>query len=283
MDQQPSALVTGASTGIGYELSKVLIQKGYLVFGSVRTVADANRLSKDFGQNFVPLQFDVTDYAAIEKSVDLVKAKLGKNKLSLLINNAGVAVFGPLAHLGMEDFKKQFEINVFGPQKITQVYLPLLGMDQTLVGLPGKIINISSVAGKRGLPFLGPYAASKHALEGWSQSLRRELLPFGIDVIVIGPGTIKTPIWDKAEDQGMQQFDNTTYKQSLKQFGDFAISAGKTGLEVSAIGDLLIKILQTKKPQTRYAIVPNPIYNQVLPAILPPRVLDRLIAKKFGL
>jgi NAD(P)-dependent dehydrogenase (short-subunit alcohol dehydrogenase family) len=161
--------------------------------------------------------------------------------------------------------------------------LPLLGLDKTLIGKSSKIINISSVAGKRGLPFLGPYAASKHAMEGWSESLRRELMPFGIDVIVIGPGTIKTPIWDKAEAQGMDEFQHTPYKDSLQKFGDFAIAAGNTGLDVSVIGDLMVRILESKKPKTRYAVLPKPFINKFLPAILPTRVLDRLIAKKFGL
>jgi NAD(P)-dependent dehydrogenase (short-subunit alcohol dehydrogenase family) len=278
-----TALITGCSTGIGYWIAKDLIKAKCKVFGSVRKEQDGKALQKDLGPDFFPLIFDVTDEAAIERAYQVVKTELKNSKLSLLVNNAGIAVHGPLAHLPMSEFKAQFEVNVFGPQKITQTFLPLLGMDASLQGAPGKIINISSIAGKRGLPFLGPYAASKHALEGWSESLRRELALFGIQVVIVGPGSIRTPIWDKAEQQGGQEYESTAYAQALKKFGEFAIASGKSGLDPQKVSMLVVKIFNSPRPKTRYAIVPSPILNQFLPWILPTKALDHLIAKKFNL
>ncbi|MBA4210573.1 MAG: oxidoreductase, partial [Parvibaculum sp.] len=195
-----SVVVTGVSTGIGNAAARVLAKKGFRVFGSVRKEADAAALKKDLGESFVPLVFDVTDEAGVARAAAEVRAALGGEKLAGLVNNAGIAVSGPLIDLDPDEFRKQMEVNVTGPFLVTQAFAPLLGTDRALKGEPGRIVNISSVAGIRAMPFLGPYAASKFALEGFSEALRRELMMFGIDVVVIGPGPVKTAIWDKAEE-----------------------------------------------------------------------------------
>ena len=193
-----SVVVTGSSTGIGWGTAKVLIAHGFRVFGSVRKTADAERLAAEFGDRFVPLLFDVTDQAAVKAAAAQVRAALAGEKLAGLVNNAGVAVAGPLLELPIEEFRHQIDVNLTGVVIATQAFTPLVGTDRTLKGDPGRIVNISSVGGKNAVPFLAPYAASKFALEGLSESLRRELLPFGIDVIIVAPCAVATPIWNKA-------------------------------------------------------------------------------------
>jgi NAD(P)-dependent dehydrogenase (short-subunit alcohol dehydrogenase family) len=173
--------VTGVSTGIGWGITKILIQQGFRVFGSVRKTQDAERLSKEFGEKFVPLRFDVTDEAGVQAAARRVREQINGETLFGLVNNAGIAVSAPLIHQSTDDFRHQIEVNLVSVLIVTKAFLPLLGSDRSLRGNPGRIINISSVGGKVGGPFLGAYAASKHGLEGFSESLRRELMLYGID------------------------------------------------------------------------------------------------------
>src|ERR1700710_2550746 len=171
-----SIVVTGSATGIGWGIAKVLIQKGFRVFGSVRKAADGERLAKEFGQNFVPVLFDVTDEAAVAKAADQVAAALNGETLAGLVNNAGIAVAGPLLYLKLDEFRQQIAVNLTGQLIVTQAFAPLLGVDRSRKGAPGRIVMISSVGGKNANPFLGPYNASKFGLEGMSEALRRELM-----------------------------------------------------------------------------------------------------------
>src|SRR5262249_47315029 len=174
---------------------KVLIASGFHVFGSLRKQTDADRLSKEFGANFTPLIFDVTDEAAVAAGARQVEAALGGETLFGLVNNAGIAVPGPLLYTKIDDFKQQIEVNLTGQLIVSQALAPLLGADRSRKGVPGRIVMISSVGGKNASPFVGPYNASKFALEGMSESLRRELMLFGIDVVIVAPGAVATPIW----------------------------------------------------------------------------------------
>ena len=275
-------VVTGVSTGIGWAITKTLTQHGLHVFGSVRKAADAERLSAEFGASFTPLLFDVTDETAVHESANLVRQKLNGQTLFGLVNNAGVAVPGPLLHLPIAELRKQMDINVTGQVIVTQAFAPLLGADRSLQGKPGRIVNISSVAGKMAMPFVGPYAMSKHALEAFSESLRRELMLYGIDVIIIGPGAIVTPIWDKAQELDITPFLQTDYGKVLGKFRDFMVQRGKAGLPVEQMGELVWHVLTTSKPKVRYAIVPQKFKNWTLARLLPKRMFDNLIAKQLG-
>ena len=175
-----SVVITGASTGIGHACAKYLLDKGYRVFGSVRKQDDADRLRGAFGANFTPLLFDVTDEAAVLAAAREVRAALNGETLAGLVNNAGIAVTGPVLELPVDQFRRQMDVNVTGPVISTQAFGPLLGADPSLKGPKGRIVMISSVAGKNGNPLTAPYCASKHAVEGLSESLRRELMLFGI-------------------------------------------------------------------------------------------------------
>lgn len=275
-------VVTGVSTGIGWAITKTLTQHGYHVFGSVRKQADADRLMQEFGASFTPLLFDVTDEAAVHEAAKLVRQKLNGQTLFGLVNNAGVAVPGPLLHLPIAELRNQLEINVIGQAIVTQAFAPLLGADRSLQGKPGRIVNISSVAGKMAMPFVGPYAMSKHALEAFSESLRRELMLYGIDVIIIGPGSIVTPIWDKAQELDITPFLQTDYGKVLGKFREFMVSRGQAGLPVETMGELTLHVLTTPKPKVRYTIVANKLKNWTIPRLLPKRMFDNLIAKQLG-
>jgi NAD(P)-dependent dehydrogenase (short-subunit alcohol dehydrogenase family) len=276
-----SVVVTGVSTGIGFGTARVLIGAGYRVFGSVRRTADANRVAAELGPNFTPLLFDVTDEAAVAAGGRAVRAALDGERLAGLVNNAGVVVPGPLLELSIEEFRRQIEVNLVAQLGVTQAFAPLLGTDASLHGPPGRIVMISSVAGKNASPFVGPYAASKHGLEGLSGSLRRELMVFGIDVIVIGPGAIKTAIWDKADAVDLSRYQNTPYYDALNRVRGFVADMAKTGLPVEKVGELVLKALTHRRPRARYTIVPDRLANFIT-RMLPVRMVDREIARRLG-
>ncbi|HEX2593146.1 MAG TPA: SDR family NAD(P)-dependent oxidoreductase [Rhizomicrobium sp.] len=277
-----SVVVTGASTGIGWGCVKVLIAGGFRVFGSVRKQADADRLSKEFGANVVPVIFDVTDEAAVLAGARQVEAALGGETLFGLVNNAGIAVPGPLLYTKIDDFKYQIEVNLTGQLIVTQAFAPLLGADRSRKGAPGRIVMISSVGGKNASPFVGPYNASKFALEGMSESLRRELMLFGIDVIIVAPGAVATPIWDKADAVDVSQFANTPYATALDKVKDYMISNGKKGLTPEKLGEVVKTALTVSKPKTRYTVTPEPFQNWMVNT-LPKRIVDGIIARQVGL
>ncbi len=276
-------VVTGASSGIGRGCVDVLIKKGFHVFGSVRKQIDADSLLKEFGDKVTPLIFEATDVAAVKEAADTVKSIVGDNTLSGLVNNAGVAVTGPMMHIPIEEFRYQMEINTVGPIIAIQAFLPLLGAVNPPVENPGRIINITSMAGVRAAPFFGPYSASKHALEAISGSLRQELMLYGVDVIIIGPGAVATPIWNKAEKVDNSQYDDTDYKQSYKKMNNFMSAMGPQGIPVEKVGELVCHTITTDKPKVRYAIAPNMLTDWIIPQNLPKRVLDKIIAGKIGL
>ena len=276
-------LVTGASTGIGYAVAQAFLEKGYHVYGSVRKQVDADRLVAELGSQFTPLLFDVTDLAAIKLAVAQVEREVGKEGLACLVNNAGVATSGPLMLQPLDDFKMQFEVNVFGLLAVTQAFLPLLGAKENPGHAPGRILMISSVGGKLSAPFLGAYTSSKHAVEGLSASLRMELQLYGIDVIIIGPGAIQTPIWDKPSANDLGIFVDTAFAPMMTRFQKYFVNGGKTGLKADALGRDIVKIMEKRNPKVRYAFVPQKFKNWTVPMSLPARMLDRIIGKATGL
>ncbi len=275
-------VVTGVSTGIGYAIAKTLAANNFHVFGSVRKAEDGQRLASEFGAAFIPLVFDVTDEKGVHDAATFVREKLNGHTLDGLVNNAGIALPGPLIHQPIQDFRQQLEVNVTGQLIAIQAFTPLLGSDRSLKGKPGRILNMSSVGGKNGAPFVGAYAASKHALEGLSESLRRELMLYGIDVIIIGPGAISTPIWDKANEMDITDFEKTDYGKVLEGFRKYMTNAGKHGLPAEKLGELVLHIMTTAKPKVRYAIVPQRLKNWTIPQLLPKRMVDKIIAKQLG-
>lgn len=273
-------LITGVSTGIGYTTTKRVIDKGFFVLGSVRNSSDAERLENDFGSNFKALVFDVTDDEAIKNALPTVQRIVGRHGLSALVNNAGIVVSGPLQHIPIGKLIHQMNVNVIGVMRVIQSFLPLLGADENHQIPPGRIIQMSSVSGKIAAPFLGPYAASKYALEALSDSLRRELVIFGIKVVIIEPGPIKTPIWGKALANDETEFEETAYGDILR---DRAKSIRKTeanAIPAEEVAKVVYKSIVTHNPKTRY-IVAKKGWTYKLFEILPDKWLDNAVTKNL--
>src|SRR5665213_3054930 len=277
-----SVVITGASTGIGWATSKLLLTRGFRVFGSVRKQADADRLKAEFDANFTPLLFDVTDEAAVLSAARQVRTALDGATLTGLVNNAGIAVAGPVLEVAADAYRRQFEVNVIGPIIATQAFGPLLGSDPSLKGPKGRIVMISSVAGRSGNPLASAYSASKFAIEGLSESLRREMMLFGIEVIIIAPGAVKTPIWGKADEVDISSYKNSPFFPALGRIRKYMMHLGEVGLPPGKIAALIADALTMSHPKVRYQITPDPM-RHVITALLPKRMVDRIIAKRLGL
>jgi NAD(P)-dependent dehydrogenase (short-subunit alcohol dehydrogenase family) len=278
-----SVVVTGASTGIGWASAKLLLDKGFRVFGSVRKPADAERLKGEFGENFTPLMFDITDEAAVLAAAREVRAALNGETLAGLVNNAGIAVAGPVLELSADEFRRQMNVNLIGPIIATQAFGPLLGSDPSLKGPKGRIVMMSSVAGKNGNPLTSPYSASKHALEGLSESLRREMMLFGIDVIIVAPGPVKTPIWGRGQEAvDIDNYKNSPYRPALEKVGAFMKRLDSIGLPPETIAARVYDALTLPHPKVRYQIAPDPM-RHIITNWLPKRMVDRIMAKRLGL
>ncbi|MCP4362776.1 MAG: SDR family NAD(P)-dependent oxidoreductase [Chloroflexi bacterium] len=277
-----SILITGVSTGIGYDAARTLVGRGYRVFGSVRKQADANRTLAQLGEGFTPLLFDVTDVAAIETAVSHIQSIIGQEGLTAVINNAGIAEPGPLMHMRLDDFRRHLEINVIGVLAVTQACLPLLGARLDAPHPPGRIINISSVSGRIAYPFMGAYTASKHALEAMSDALRRELLLYGIDVVLIEPGTVKTPIIGKFAAQ-VEQYMGTDYGRFLQPLAATIEKREQSALPVERVTGTIVQALESASPKTRYPIPRKKLTGWLIPRLLPDRLFDRLVARQLDM
>lgn len=273
-----TVVVTGASTGIGRGCASVLVREGFRVFGSVRNEKDADRLRTEIGAT--PLIFDITNSVAVKAAALAVEAALGTHSLFGLVNNAGIAVAGPLLYLDADELRHQLDVNVTGQLIVTQAFAPLLNRSPT--DAPGRIVMISSVGGKNASPFVGPYNASKFALEGLSESLRRELMVLGIEVIVVATGAVATPIWDKAEQIDVSRYANTPYAAALNAMRDYMLVNGRKGLKPERLGESVWRALTTRRPKVRYVVTPDPVQNFLFNN-LPKRRVDRMIADRLGL
>lgn len=280
-----AVVVTGASSGIGYAIVKILIANGFMVFGSVRNEQDAERLSNDFGKPYFPLIFDITDEAKLYQAAAIVREQLQGKTLAGLVNNAGIAVPGALIYLPIDDLRRQLETNLVGQLMVTQAFVPLLGEDKTLTGEPGKIINIGSTAGKMVNPFLGAYCISKFGMEAFSEVLRMELMIFGIDVILIGPGAVESKMWEKGEKFVFpEKMLQSVYVKPLAILKEYMLKTlSKDVLPADTIGCLVLKIMNTKKTKLRYAAVPRKWLYWTIPRLLPKRLMQWVITKSVGL
>jgi NAD(P)-dependent dehydrogenase (short-subunit alcohol dehydrogenase family) len=258
-------VVTGASTGIGRETARRLAASGFRVFGTVRRETDALALDED---GVEPVRMDVTDPATIAAARDAVLAALGDTPLVGLVNNAGVPAAGPLELLPLEELRQVLAVNVVGVIAVTQAFLPALRRSG------GRILNMSSVSGRIAMPFAGPYAASKFALEALSDSLRRELLGSGVRVILIEPGSIRTPIWDKVQAPGkLERYDGTSYAAALPLVRQQALAGVEKGLPASAVADAVLRALTARRPPARIPVVKRKLRFRLIP-LLPDWVLD---------
>lgn len=272
-----TVVVTGVSTGIGRAAAGVLAAKGLRVFGSVRNEADASRLRAELGPNFTPLLFDITDPVAVGDAAAEVRAALDGGTLFGLVNNAGIAVSGPLLHVRIEDFRHQLDVNLTGQLIVVQAFAPLLDGPE-----PGRIVMISSVSGRNATPFAGPYSVSKFGLEAMAETLRRELMVFGIDVIVIAPGPIATPIWEKTAAADHAPSAGTAFAAPMARARERIAGIGGKALPAAIIGEAIWRALTLRRPKARYEITPEPLATFALRQ-LPKRWADRIYANVLGL
>ncbi len=279
-----SVLITGASTGIGRAAAHHFAANGWTAFAGVRSGQDAAALVDGTSGDLRPLILDVTRQDQVDAAATAIGAALGKRRLTGLVNNAGIAKMGPLGLQPLKDFEAHFAVNVFGMLRMTQAALPLLGSDPSREGAPGRIVTITSVGGRIAAPFLGAYTATKHANEAMTDTLRRELAIYGIDAIAVGPGSVRTPIWDKAEaDNSGGPYANTDWADSLEIFEKTMLGGGRTGLLPEQIAAVIEQALTDPKPKARYAPVPDKLTNFTIPTLLPKRILDRIFISRFKL
>jgi NAD(P)-dependent dehydrogenase (short-subunit alcohol dehydrogenase family) len=276
-------VITGASTGIGRACAIGLAERGFRVFAGIRAAADGERLLRDVPAGLTPVRIDVTDRQSIAAAAGTVGEAIGEGGLAGLVNNAGIVVAGPLEVLPVEALREQFEVNVIGQITVTQAFLPLLRRR------PGRIVLMGSVAGRFAPPYLGPYAASKHALEALSDALRLELRGFGIFVSIIEPGNTETPIWSKSAAACERLAEETPpeltslYERDMAIFRDVAARRARGAVPVEHVIRAVVHALCAPRPRTRYPIGARVRARIALFKFLPDRLRDWLVRKAMGL
>ena len=276
-----SVVITGASTGIGKSAAILLSEMGWQVFAGVRKESDANELVRISGGKIQPIQLEVTDAESIKAAAALIESKC--KELNGLVNNAGIVVAAPLEFVPMEDLRKQFEVNVIGQIAVTQAFLPMLRKSK------GRVINVGSVSGIFATPFTGPYCASKFAMEAMSDALRMELKPWDIEVSLIQPGSIATPIWEKsmsAAESLEKRMPARAFELYRKAIDAVKITSQKTaakGIPAEAVADVIYEALTVRKPKTRYLVGKDARTYQWLLRLFSDRFRDKLVLKQMRL
>lgn len=269
----PSVFITGASSGIGYDASLRMARRGWTTFGGVRNDADADRLIEESNGTITPITCDVTDSAQIDAARSTILSATG-GSLTGLVNNAGIAVAGPIELVSASELRAQFDVNVFGHAAVTQAFIPALRAEG------GRIVNISSVGGLFSPPLLGPYSMAKFALEAMSDSLRRELKPSGIKVSVIEPARIQTRIWEKSlADSGarLAAMDEGGRKSYGKMTDGLLRNArSPEGDPVELVSDAIEHALTARRPKIRYPVGNEAKVLSVVTRLVPHRILDRV-------
>jgi NAD(P)-dependent dehydrogenase (short-subunit alcohol dehydrogenase family) len=278
-----SCLVTGASTGIGEACVRRLDGAGWTVFAGVRRDADAARLRSALSNRLRTIVLDVTDPAAIAATAAAVTRDTGEAGLDALVNNAGIAMAAPLEAIPLQRFRQQLEVNVVGALAVTQAFLPLVRRAR------GRIVLMGSIGGRMATPFLGPYCASKFALEAMADSLRVELQPWNIDVILLEPGSIATPIWNKGAATAAELTAEIPaavrelYADASASVQRMAASTGARGLPADDVADVVERVLTIRRPKPRYLVGADARQRARLGGLVPDRLRDAILTRVMGL
>jgi NAD(P)-dependent dehydrogenase (short-subunit alcohol dehydrogenase family) len=273
----PTALITGASTGIGRATALRLAGSGWTVLAGVRKTVDGEALLAAGGERIVPITLDVTDAAQIAATVDTVGEH---GRLDALVNNAGIGFGGPLELIPIDDLRNQLEVNVLGPVAVTQALLPALRRAR------GRIVFVSSVGGRVAMAFTAPYAASKHAIEAIGDALRVELRSSNVQVALVEPGSVTTPIWDKSRAQG----DGLSVPAELtEQYGHVPAAMNKVlqdterrGIPPEQVAETIERALTARRMKARYLIGRDARAMLLARRLLPDHVFDRVARRALG-
>jgi NAD(P)-dependent dehydrogenase (short-subunit alcohol dehydrogenase family) len=280
--RRPSIVITGASSGIGRACALFLSQRGFRVFAGVRKREDGERLEAAAPGQLSALSIDVTDAGSIESAVKQVSLEAGDGGLAGLVNNAGIVVFAPLELVDLADFRRQIEVNVIGHLAVTQAFLPLLRRGR------GRIVNMGSVMGFVSPPCLGAYASSKHALESITDTLRRELQPWGIAVSIVQPAAISTPIWRKAVaytgrgDARVPAEARALYEPLQRSAIEVTNGSAARGGDPDLVAETVWRALTAKRPRTRYRVGRTAQLMRAYALVGPDRMLDWSIRWLLG-
>lgn len=275
---QMAVVITGASTGIGAACALDCAGRGMTVFAGVRDPLAGEALAAKGGSLLIPITLDVTDERSITRSVEVVQRVIGEGGLGGLVNNAGIVIGSPLEVIPLPQLRKQLEVNVIGQIAVTQAFLPLLRRGR------GRIVNMGSIAGRATIPLLGPYSASKFALEALTDALRMELQPWGIQVSIIEPGAIATPIWEKSAREA-EDIEALVSKEAKALYGEAVIQirkaiaqAAQRAIPPEAVVRAVHHALTASRPHTRYLVGSDARLRAWMVKWLPDRVQDRVLA-----
>jgi NAD(P)-dependent dehydrogenase (short-subunit alcohol dehydrogenase family) len=278
-----AVVITGASTGIGRATALHLDRLGHRVFAAVRREADAQVLRSEGSERLVPILLEVTDVASIEAAAKEVAAAVGADGIGGLVNNAGIGIGGPLEYLPLDELRRQLEVNTVGPMAVTQHFLPLVRRGR------GRVVFVSSIGGKISNPIIGPYAASKFALEALADALRVELAPSGLHVSVIEPGATKTAIFEKTGPAGEEALARLSAegKQRYQAMGRAVLDAfakmERSAVPPERVARAIEHALTAARPRTRYLVGTDARVQALLVWLLPDRWRDALIGRLMGL
>jgi NAD(P)-dependent dehydrogenase (short-subunit alcohol dehydrogenase family) len=278
-----AVVITGTSTGIGRAAALRLDGAGFDVFAGVRRPEDGERLEADASGRLRALILDVTDADAIAAAARDVEAAVSERGVAGRVNNAGVTVVGPLEFVAIDDIRRQLEVNVVGQVAVTQAFLPLIRR------ATGRIVNISSVGGRVVNGFLGPYQASKFAIEAVTDALRKELRPWGIQVVAIEPGSIDTEMWRKGTEQGQEMIDGlppearALYGEQIPKVMEFALKIAERAVSPERVAAAIERALTASRPRTRYLVGIDAHAQVALSGLLPARAMDALEARLMGI
>lgn len=273
-----NVLITGSSTGIGAACALHLDRTGWKVYAGVRKAADGDALAAKGSTNLTPVIVDVTDQSQIDAVAKQIEADSG-GRLDGLVNNAGIGRGGPLEYLDLDEWRTQLEVNVLGQIAVTKAMLPLIRPAK------GRVVFIGSIGGRLGSPLMGPYNASKFAIEGIGHALRQELAPKGVHVSVVEPGAIATEIWNKAEDtlerlrSELPPIALEEYAEVMATFEKGLAMNAKNGISADAVAKVVDHALTAKRPRTRYLVGKDAKAVGTLGRFLPDRALDTIVAK----
>ena len=274
---QMAVVVTGASSGIGAACALDCVGRGMTVFAGVRDPRAGEALVAKGGPLLIPIRLDVTDETSIARSVEVVQQVVGEGGLGGLVNNAGIAIGSPLEVISLSLLRKQLEVNVIGQIAVTQAFLPLLRQGR------GRIVNMGSIAGRGTIPLLGPYSASKFALEALTDALRMELQPWGIQVSIIEPGAIATPIWEKSDmaagelEASASEEAKALYGVAVVRIREAIVQAAQRAIPPEAVVQAVHHALTSSHPRTRYLVGTDAKLRAWMVKWLPDRIQDRLL------